>query len=307
MYPSFYGMTSQVYKKGQASPSMFEKIYNWTIKSASNYNLNAEDSGNLYIEIASTRGGIFACELENSKILGVWPTYNKKYTFYVNGTKSYLTVPADFNFEEVMLKAYPFGTDGKSLDKYVDALRNSGKIVQNNGTLWLDLGKINKGESILNFDILGGDMLFVDKFTYNFKKPQIGEPIVFLTRYCEGLTERNGGVPDDKYYIKRLVGKGGDSLKVEGSILMRNKEPIKGSPAFKKNFEKEGNYCGYIADGALANNAIVKVPERFYYAMGDNSANSLDSRYWGFVPEKAIVGKSLLIFYPFTERWGHTK
>ena len=117
----------------------------------------------------------------------------------------------------------------------------------------------------------------------------------------------NNGVPEDKYYIKRLVGIGGDTLKVEGNTLVRNGKPIDGSPAFAKNAKREGLYGGYLADGALSGGKEVKVENGKYYAMGDNSHNSLDSRYWGQVPEKAIVGKSLIIFYPFTSRWGATK
>ena len=77
--------------------------------------------------------------------------------------------------------------------------------------------------------------------------------------------------------------------------------------SFAKNAKKEGLYGGYLADGALSGGRTVKVEDGHYYAMGDNSYNSLDSRYWGQVPARALVGKSLIIFYPFTSRWGATK
>lgn len=48
----------------------------------------------------------------------------------------------------------------------------------------------------------------------------------------------------------------------------------------------------------------VTVPPRSFFALGDNSANSEDGRYWGFVPEKDVVGRPLFIYYPFTRRWG---
>ena len=41
-----------------------------------------------------------------------------------------------------------------------------------------------------------------------------------------------------------------------------------------------------------------------YFAMGDNSTDSLDGRAWGFVPENEIIGRALLVYYPFTKRWG---
>jgi signal peptidase I len=48
----------------------------------------------------------------------------------------------------------------------------------------------------------------------------------------------------------------------------------------------------------------VEIPPDRYMAMGDNSASSLDSRYWGSIPAKDVVGRPLLIYYPFTKRWG---
>jgi signal peptidase I len=50
--------------------------------------------------------------------------------------------------------------------------------------------------------------------------------------------------------------------------------------------------------------ATVKIGADQYLALGDNSANSLDGRYWGTVPAKDVVGRPLFIYYPFTKRWG---
>ena len=46
------------------------------------------------------------------------------------------------------------------------------------------------------------------------------------------------------------------------------------------------------------------VPQRHYFAMGDNSYNSYDSRYWGPVPEENLVGRGLLVYWPFNRHWG---
>ncbi len=47
-----------------------------------------------------------------------------------------------------------------------------------------------------------------------------------------------------------------------------------------------------------------RVPDEGYFAMGDNSYNSLDSRYWGPVPEENLVGRGLFVYWPFNRHWG---
>ncbi|MEO6994789.1 MAG: signal peptidase I, partial [Lacunisphaera sp.] len=182
---------------------------------------------------------------------------------------------------------------------------------------------VKKGEKFLSFDILTGDMLFVDRFSYNFFPPKVGSGFVFKTEniHSPHMRDRNTGKQLKEYYIKRLVGTPGDELEVRqpGKIigdgtpldgqgqageLYRNGKPIDGSAAFAKNSRKEGLYPGYRADGLLDFGDVVKVPGHSYFAMGDNSPDSEDSRFWGFVPEKDVVGRPLFIYFPLTTRWG---
>jgi signal peptidase I len=152
-------------------------------------------------------------------------------------------------------------------------------------------------------------------------------------------------IGEDKYYIKRLVGEPGDTLEMRvpesiftngtdlrkgvPGILFRNGQPISGKTAFNENrkrteiLSKSPNqentlgYPGYRADGLLSNKSILVVPDRnssinptkkkAFFAMGDNSTDSLDGRSWGFVPENEIIGKALFVYYPFTKRWGFSE
>ncbi len=310
MFPSFNGMTAQVYKADESSPNILGKAWRFATLGAWNYSLNSPEDGDLLLEInplnqIHNKGGIFAYDVVPSKILGLVPFgTEKQYTFEVNYNKIHLNVPADFQFETVIAQAY---FNQKSFDGLIQKIYDSGNLVNINGRTLIKLGKVKKNHSILNFDILTGDMLVVDRFTYNFRKPKVGESFVFLTKYCDGMTALNNGEVDDKYYIKRIAGMGGDTLQIKNFELLRNGKPAEGSAAFALNAKRDGLYCGYKQDGMMSNEAVVKIPEKFYYALGDNSANSLDSRYWGFVPEKAVIGKALIVVHPFTERWGTVK
>ncbi len=182
--------------------------------------------------------------------------------------------------------------------------------------------KRKAGDAVLDFDILSGDMLFVDRISYHFVRPEVGDPFVFRTGEIPGLRNMQTGKPTDQYYIKRLVGKGGDTLQVKAPVLYRNGEPITGAQAFQDNAERLGEYSGYYEMWRLSPGDTEGVPDGFYYAMGDNSPESYDSRGWGlalekynpralkgaedinFVPENQVVGKASFIFYPFTHRWG---
>lgn len=157
-----------------------------------------------------------------------------------------------------------------------------------------------------------GDHLFVNRLSYHFSEPKRGDIVVFTTN---GLFNDSTSEPLSNigyYYVKRLVGMPGDTLKIENNILMvktKNSDnfiPITdfGIEAFKRIYSDKGGYQPYIAYGRLAVGSEVNVPNGSYFMLGDNTLWSADSRYWGFVPRSNIVGKASFVFWPFSRRFG---
>src|SRR5579863_7959850 len=161
--------------------------------------------------------------------------------------------------------------------------------------------------------LLIGDHLLVDKLAYApagsvskyilpYENPRDGDIIVF--RYPVDITQT---------FVKRVMGVPGDHIKMINQVVYRNgknlDEPyvVHKSPypdSFRDNFpNSEPNLM--LMDRAremLANNVVngeVVVPPNSYFAMGDNRDNSLDSRYWGFVPRENIMGKPLVIYWSY--------
>lgn len=119
-----------------------------------------------------------------------------------------------------------------------------------------------------------GDRVLVNKFIYRFTEPQRGDIIVFKS--VEG---------DGQDLIKRVVGVPGDEIAVRGGTLFVNGEPQK-EPYVNKKYPDKSFY------------APTTVPKDHVFAMGDNRANSQDSRVFGPVPEKNIEGEAFLRFWP---------
>ena len=240
MYPSFYGMTAEAYAPGEDALGIGEKIARFALKGASNYSLEAPVDGDLLLEInapqaARFRGGFINFEEKNvRKYFGIWPTRERQYIFEVGGKKLELNLPADFSLDTVIAKALPIG-DAKNIIEYLNAAHDKKMITSKDGKIYINYGPVKRGDRVINFDILSGDMLFVDRFTYNFKKPKVGDSIVFLTKYCDGMTAMNNGVPDDKYYIKRRR-----RIEGRGGYFDEEREAHNGFASVRKKREKGG-------------------------------------------------------------------
>ena len=161
----------------------------------------------------------------------------------------------------------------------------------------------SRGQVIARGAIDTGDQVFVDKFSYNFVKPHRGDVFVFRT---DGIplipADPETGAP---FYIKRLAGTPGTELRIEPPLLYINGKPAEGL-GFARVMAAQGGYRGYALgrDNLADPKKSYTVPEQHYFALGDNSYNSYDSRYWGPVPEENLVGRGLLVYWPFSRHWG---
>ncbi len=173
----------------------------------------------------------------------------------------------------------------------------------------------SKGEPIVRFKETTGDHLFVDRVTYNFRRPQRGEIVVFKTK---GIP----GIPDQTlFYIKRLVGLPRESVSIgEDQHARINGQRLDASiPHFENVYGfdpnapprqgKFGQYNGHVLQLAPASllrspSDSIEVTPKHYVVFGDNTLNSADSRYWGLLPEENVIGKSFFIYWPISTRFG---
>ena len=179
--------------------------------------------------------------------------------------------------------------------------------------------------------LLIGDLILVNKFIYGLKLP------VLNTRLTEGNPIQRGDVVVFRYppkpsvdYIKRVIGVPGDEVSYLNKKLTINGQPMAQTPLsdffdesmmeYFKQFEEQlgakshriivderrpafvpgaDNFkykenCRYSVEGVTCT-----VPQGYYFTMGDNRDNSLDSRYWGFVPDANVVGKAFFVWMNF--------
>src|SRR5437588_2401392 len=163
--------------------------------------------------------------------------------------------------------------------------------------------RYKRGQIIARGAIDTGDQVFVDKFIYNFMTPHRADVFVFRTKHIPMIPEDpQTGAP---YFIKRLVGLAGDTLRIDPPLLYVNSEPPEGF-GFQRVMQAKPPYRGYtLGRQYLARpDQSFTVPPQSYFDMGDNSYFSYDSRYWGPVPEENLVGRGLWVYWPFNQHWG---
>src|SRR6266567_1387556 len=153
--------------------------------------------------------------------------------------------------------------------------------------------RYRRGDVIARGAVDTGDQVFVDKFSYNFVKPHRGDVFVFRTKNIPDIGDQT------QFYIKRLAGLPGDKLRIEPPKLYVNGK-VAERYGFERVMSRQNGYNGYTAKGHLSDaTKTFQVPQNAYFAMGDNSENSFDSRYWGPVPERNLVGRGLFVYWPF--------
>ena len=175
---------------------------------------------------------------------------------------------------------------------------------------------LEQGETLACGAFESGDHLFVDRTSFYFREPRRGDITVFIT---DGIEEPGGGPLAGRFYIKRLVGLPGDTLRLGSDHRLYLKpagaagfQVVDGtaSPAFPRLYSFHGGYRGYCHyPGSQYLNtpeATFTVGPDEYFMLGDNSESSRDSRFWGIVPRRNLVGSAALCWWPFSRRWGGT-
>ena len=188
-----------------------------------------------------------------------------------------------------------------------------GRYIDGKLTFYRRGERVPAGARLWSGVVTAGDHIFVDKIKWNCRLPQRGEIMVFNTRDIPTL-------PAGTHYIKRMAGLPDERLAIDPPKLIINGEPVTEPAPIARIANREKGYeQGYrlIRPGdqgylRTRGNVYPLGPDQ-YFALGDNTGNSRDSRYWGAVPRSNLVGPAFLVYWPFASitkdgsvesRWG---
>jgi len=183
------------------------------------------------------------------------------------------------------------GKPKSKLQEYIEAIILAIVIAFFIRTFVIQAYKIPSGS--MKPTLLIGDHILVSKFNYGIKLPLIRSTLLPI-----GTPKRGDIVvfiyPEDrsKDFIKRLIGVPGDTIEIRDKKILINGLPYK---------DEHGVYVDHmIIPGSVQprdNFGPVTVPEKKLFVMGDNRDESYDSRFWGMVDQRDVLGKALIIYW----------
>lgn len=293
MQPTLYGVTSQnlLGDKDFKMPTGLERVKEWF-------------EGISYVHVVAQADG--AIDPDSITSMRRFLIFNIKQTFSIGGIEHTMWFPPDYGESQI-----------PGMDPFVFRAR----LFEHPDHVY------HKGEDVVNLRVNAGDHLFVDRLTYNFRKPVRGDIIVFETAgIAEDMRER-WHIPNDEFYIKRLVGLPGEKISIgnDRHLIINGHRLDASTPHFENvygfNPDKpphDSEYSGHV-NGTVAQEynlsigvlplfpdaeAVYDVPANSFMPMGDNTCSSLDSRFFGAVPENYAIGKAFFVYWPITERFG---
>ena len=141
--------------------------------------------------------------------------------------------------------------------------------------------------------VKSGDNVFAERFTFWKRAPRRGDIVVFDTEF-------NPSLPAETYFCKRVAGEPGEHLQICGGKLYINDRMI--------SLTNEAGPIGYLPPNPCFSCPLtnVVIPAGDDFVLGDNSTNSDDSRFFGFVPGKEIVGRIGFCYWPLS-RFGRIR
>lgn len=166
-----------------------------------------------------------------------------------------------------------------------------------------------------------GDFILVNKFIYGLRLPVTNTKVMSINEPKRGDVMVFFPPHDSRYFIKRVIGLPGDRIRVINNVLYINEREVTQTllsgepPEDPSNFiykEQTPEGKDYITrkrkyPSVYGRNYAYQVPEGHYFMMGDNRDNSFDSRGWGPVPERNIVGEAFFVWMHWDRLWSLPK
>ncbi|MCE9518636.1 MAG: signal peptidase I, partial [Verrucomicrobia bacterium] len=260
-------------------------------------------TGTKYINAISDHDGYLDMrEPITEHTIRFWRTYCKLH--FTDGHVIEIDAPMRQLIEDLQLPANLRASTNRSSEDTPD-MRSNATLRRNERI------HIQEGQILARGILKNGDHVIVNKFAYHFRQPRRGEVFVFTTKNIDGIN-----IPAEQgsqHYIKRLGGVPGDTVDIHPPELLHNGKPAV-EPGFRRVIDNSAGsphqqgyygYQGYSLDHRIELPiTLAKEPRREYFALGDNSYNSSDGRYWGTVPEQNLIGPGMFCYWPLTSHFG---